>query len=267
MDVKTSFRVVRRGDLNALRLLALGEGNYSDEEVKDRLRCCRLTPSGDTLAHAASHEGQARVLQFLLDVGLCLDLPNSTDRKTPLHVAAQQLQVECVELLLKADHSPDPLRRGDWTPLMCACASKASDICHLSQASGDSSHTNQAAVINLLLTWKASPLLRNKDGWTPLHLACRSASFEAIEAIVDWLKRRDELNQSLLARSNNGRSLLHTIALHGRTRELVHLIPQPLLATLANAEDRCGSTPLKEAELAEDVEGAEIINSILNGNP
>uniref|UniRef100_A0A1I8F5H4 ANK_REP_REGION domain-containing protein n=1 Tax=Macrostomum lignano TaxID=282301 RepID=A0A1I8F5H4_9PLAT len=74
----------------------------------------------------------------------------------------------------------DPLKRADWTPLMLASAKPFEPM------------------LRLLLSHGARPGLVNKDGWTPLHLACRVGQ----PACADRPAR-------------NGRTPAHTLALHG----------------------------------------------------
>lgn len=54
-----------------------------------------------------------------------------------------------------------------------------------------------------LLTAKANARLRNKDGWTPLLIACRAGD----EKVVDLLLTH--IPECIDDRSNNGRSALH----------------------------------------------------------
>lgn len=82
----------------------------------------------------------------------------------------------------------DALKRADWTPLMLACTKTGSDA---------------YKCIVALLEAKANPLLRNKDGWTSLHLVCRSGDENAFDLLVNkFVERIDD-------RSNNGRSVMH----------------------------------------------------------
>lgn len=54
-----------------------------------------------------------------------------------------------------------------------------------------------------LLEAKANPLLRNKDGWTSLHLTCRSGDENAFDLLVN------QFAESINDRSNNGRTVMH----------------------------------------------------------
>lgn len=82
----------------------------------------------------------------------------------------------------------DCLKRADWTPLMLACTKTGSDAYEC---------------IVALLEAEASPFLRNKDGWTPMHIICRSGDQNAFDLL---LKRSAKCVED---RSNNGRSAMH----------------------------------------------------------
>lgn len=79
--------------------------------------------------------------------------------KTVLHEAAQNSREDCVRYLVQKDGEvgmdPDCLKQGDWTPLMLACTKSSLDA------------------IRTLVEAGAALDLRNKDGWTPFHIACR----------------------------------------------------------------------------------------------
>ena len=93
----------------------------------------------------------------------------------------------CYPLIAFAGVEIDPMKRGDWTPLMLACTKQNDDI------------------VKFLIEHGASPVLRNKDGWNSFHLACR----EGNATIVSYL---------LKSRSKNGRTPLHTAGMNIITR-------------------------------------------------
>ena len=81
----------------------------------------------------------------------------------------------------------DPLKRGDWTPLMLACTKPVESI------------------VKILVEKGASLKLRNKDGWNAFHLACRTGC----SSIVAYLLDRNSVSIEQ-TRSKNGRTPLHT---------------------------------------------------------
>ncbi|KZC10854.1 Ankyrin repeat domain-containing protein 16 [Dufourea novaeangliae] len=144
--------------------------------------------------------------------------------KRPLHEVAQFARSEVLNYLIEKGATVDPLKRADWTPLMLACTKTGSKAC--------------SCIANLLEA-NANPLLRNKDGWTSLHIVCRSGDLNAFDLLLK------HSISCINDRSNNGRSAMHIAAFHGH---------EPLIERLAtvnsdflNAKDSSGSTPLHEA--------------------
>lgn len=73
-----------------------------------------------------------------------------------LHESAQNSRVDCVKYLLdEVGLHPDCLKQADWTPLMLSCTKNNLDI------------------VKLLVNKGADLSLKNKDGWTAFHIACR----------------------------------------------------------------------------------------------
>nr|XP_012147877.1 PREDICTED: ankyrin repeat domain-containing protein 16-like isoform X1 [Megachile rotundata] len=121
----------------------------------------------------------------------------------------------------------DCLKRADWTPLMLACTKTGS-------------HAHEC--IATLLNAKANPFLRNKDGWTALHMVCRSGDEVAFDLLVN------ESIKCIDDRSNNGRSSMHIAAFHGHEGIIDRLAA--LNSNFLNSRDSSGSTPLHEATKA-----------------
>ncbi|XP_021376456.1 ankyrin repeat domain-containing protein 16-like [Mizuhopecten yessoensis] len=176
--------------------------------------------SGDNLLHCAARLGHVHLLKFLHEAGANLELPNF-DGKRPLHEAAQAGHLDCVKYLLSQDVSVDSLKRADWTPLMLASVK-------LDQK-----------VIQVLIHSGADPCLRNKDGWNSFHLACR----EGVLSIVKFFHNcNGDLGDTV---SKNGRTPLHTTALHGRYEVASFLLEH--CGYSVDMKDSCGSTPFMDA--------------------
>lgn len=80
----------------------------------------------------------------------------------------------------------DPLKRGDWTPLMMGAT------------------RNNIEVLQLLIGANAGLHLTNKDGWSTFHIACREGNKEVVQFLLDT-------DTSLWNTvSHNGRTPLHT---------------------------------------------------------
>ncbi|XP_040567724.1 ankyrin repeat domain-containing protein 16 isoform X2 [Lepeophtheirus salmonis] len=179
-----------------------------------------LTKLNDTVLHFASQLGYVRFL---------ISLPKSTpwniqnsEGKTPLHDASQFCQAEVVSFFIKeCKLDPDPIKRADWTPVMLACTK-----------------INNLKVIQILVEDGNADLSRiNKDGWTPFHLIIREGDFDAMKYIIS------QKSDAWKTRSHNGRTPLHTAALHGHLR----LIERLVHCYEFEEEDSTGSTPIMEA--------------------
>ncbi|XP_076659152.1 ankyrin repeat domain-containing protein 16 isoform X1 [Halictus rubicundus] len=187
----------------------------------------RHTTSGDTALHVAAREGHLNIVRYLCESftkpEYRIDVVNK-DMKRPLHEAAQFSHSEILKYLLEKGAAVDSLKRADWTPLMLACTKTGSEACNS---------------IGALLNAKANPLLRNKDGWTPLHIVCRSGDLNAFDLLLEHSPK------CVNDRSNNGRSAIHIAAFHGHESLIERLVS--LNKDLLNARDSSGSTPLHEA--------------------
>lgn len=82
----------------------------------------------------------------------------------------------------------DPLKRADWTPLMLACTKNGPDALK--------------CIISLLKAG-ANPMIQNKDGWLPLHIASRVGNIEIIKILLT------EKPESVSALTKNSRTNLH----------------------------------------------------------
>lgn len=198
---------------------------------------CRY-PSGDTPLHIAAQNGNIPVLRHLLDV--CDSESNNVDvtnlaGKTALHEACQNSQPEAVLYLLSKGANSRAIKQADWTPLMLACTKtgkKALDCCQLLLANGGS---------ELLMD-------KNKDGWNAIHVAVREGDLLIVKLLLD----ADPDCKQVSLKSNNGRTPLHTAALHGCTEVVKELLN--ISAVDANAKDSCGATPVHDAVRSGNVE-------------
>ncbi|XP_071636369.1 ankyrin repeat domain-containing protein 16 isoform X2 [Temnothorax longispinosus] len=96
--------------------------------------------------------------------------------------------------------------------------------------------------------------LLNKDGWTPLLIACRTGDEKAIDILLKHLPT------CIDDRSNNGRSALHIAAFHGHERVINLLVASN--ANLLNARDSSGSSPLHEAVKHGNLDATKCIVSL-----
>ncbi|KAL2735329.1 ankyrin repeat domain-containing protein 16-like isoform X2 [Vespula squamosa] len=187
----------------------------------------RHSVSGDTPMHVAAREGHLNVVEYLCDAFERPDFKVNVvnkDMKRPLHEAAQFARTHVLRYLIEKGATIDCLKRADWTPLMLACTKIGSEACEC---------------IRILLEAKADPLRRNKDGWIPAFIICRSGDVNALRLFLDFAP------ESIGLRSNNGRSSLHIAAFNGH-EEIIDLL-LTVDPGLVNARDSSGATPLHEA--------------------
>jgi ankyrin repeat protein len=171
----------------------------------------------------AAHHNHAEIVELLLTCQLDVGI-NYRDFKgtTALAKACMRGQPDLVALLLEHGASPLVEDKGGVTPLMRAC--NHSDV-GATQALLDHDATNvdardvgmQTALfhacaedavecVKLLLAKKADPSLANKQGITPMMLACSSGSPEIVQALADameapLLNLQDAHGQTALSRA------------------------------------------------------------------
>ncbi|KAG4067879.1 hypothetical protein HA402_010565 [Bradysia odoriphaga] len=184
-----------------------------------RIRLFMLLPS----------TGRMSILRYLIEEkGAFVDLKNS-NRKTPLHDAAQFSQCEVVEYLIDKGADVNALKNADWTPLMLACTKLRVDV------------------VSILLKNGADPLFRNKDGWNSFHVASREGSVDLLQLLVSELTNRtlERIDRLVNSSSKNGRRPLHTAALNGRFAAVEYL----LINNFATVDDvdNCGTTALMDS--------------------
>ncbi|XP_033745792.1 ankyrin repeat domain-containing protein 16-like isoform X2 [Pecten maximus] len=209
------FKAALQGDLAYFKELQSCDVDSHDSWLK-----VTYPKSGDNLLHSAARQGHVHLLKFFHEAGADLELPNF-DGKRPLHEATQAGHLDCVKYLLSQDVSVDCLKRADWTPLMLA------------------STKQDLVVIQTLVNFGANPSLRNKDGWNSFHLACREGFLPIVEF---YHKYRGDLWDTV---SKNGRTPLHTTALHGCYDVTLFLLEN--CGYSVDVKDSCGSTPFMDA--------------------
>ncbi|XP_046566153.1 uncharacterized protein LOC124274831 [Haliotis rubra] len=228
---------------------------------------------GDTALHCSSwsHEPHSHgVIQALLGKGADAGIKNKKGY-TPLHCAAQNQCMECVELLLPLSNVNTQVGDGRTALLL----SLQSNVSH--------SHD----VIQALLEKGADAGIKNKKGETPLHCAAQNQCMECVELLLPLsdvniqggdgrtalllslqsnVSHSHDVIQALLEkgadagiRNKKGETLLHCAALN-QCLECVELL---LPVSDVNAKDSYGTTALHCSVLSYKPHSHEVIQALL----
>uniref|UniRef100_A0A7S3V0D2 WW domain-containing protein n=2 Tax=Aplanochytrium stocchinoi TaxID=215587 RepID=A0A7S3V0D2_9STRA len=192
-----------------------GNNNVMSEEetttpIKDLHDDILFCPyEGYTAAHIAAYNNSTEILEKIIKCGVDLRCQDPEGR-TPLHLCALYGNVECLELLVKAQlKQSDPndeihfTRLVDYsnrTPIYCACFvgdftavaylididPEAVEICDLNGNSAIhiAASYDYIDCLNLLLQYDMNPnSFSNYSGLAPIHLATK---LETIETLVEY---------------------------------------------------------------------------------
>ena len=177
--------------------------------------------SGETCLLLCARYGHTDILRSLSEeYNESLEQWNN-DGKRALHEAALGGHLECVKYLITRNVEIDCLKRADWTPLMLACTKDNFEI------------------ITELLKAGANPKLLNKDGWNSFHIATREGHTGIVRHFFDI---SPDIWDTV---SNNGRTPLHTTALHGHLETAQLLLKRGRYTP--DRPDSCGTTPLMDS--------------------
>jgi len=157
-------KAVSRGDVSeAKQLLEKGE-NVEESDPFTGNTPLIIATSLDNVE--ARHEMMRLLIQFGADV-------NAKERdfgKTPLCVAAIDMDTEAIDILLKSGARVNLATDSGGTPLMSAC--------------GMSDKPNALDVIELLLDSGAEVNARSNNGRTPLIIAAYAGNIRVVEALL-----------------------------------------------------------------------------------
>lgn len=176
--------------------------------------------SGDSPIILAARLKCFDILKFLIEKQADIEHRNH-DLKRALHESCYSGCCLCTDYLIRKGAEIDPLKRGDWTPLMLASAQGHVDI------------------VQLLVSHGADIRRINKDGWTSFHLCCREGDVIILEY---YLGLQHDIYKKI---SKNGRNCLHTSCMHGKIDAVKFLLS--IDETMLYEKDVCGTTPLMDA--------------------
>ncbi|CAB1337712.1 unnamed protein product, partial [Coregonus sp. 'balchen'] len=152
--------------------------------LTDKSLACKTDQDQRTALHWACSAGHVKIVEFLLDLGVEVNLQddeivkslinkgaqlNSVNQNgcTPLHYAASKDRYEIALLLLESGADPNVTDKLASTPL------------HRASTKGN------CRLIQLLLKQSASTNIQDSEGNTALHLACDEERVEAAKLLVE----------------------------------------------------------------------------------
>lgn len=112
-------------------------------------------------------------------------------------------------------------------------------------------------IIKYLVENQADIKQVNKDGWNAFHIAVREGHPDVVKYLLEI-----DLTLGFETKSRNGRSPVHTAALHGKIQTLEAILDRigPHKAELVlKSRDSCGFTPFMDALSADNLETVQFL--------
>ena len=219
---------------------------------------------GMTPLHISVESGFLDITQILMHSEAyrdCVKLQNKLNGMSTLHYAARSFSKDQIQFLLSESAIDLNLVDNEGrTPLMIACendnyyfvfyfmkvASNKIDINQTDNNNWTALHYaafhNHEDIVQLLLFYggKNSLSMKTKDGYSPLHLAVSQKAENSLRALLE------ENDININEKSNNGKTLLHFVAINGFISGLRMLMNKPSLDK--EAKDDLNLTPLDYAK-------------------
>ncbi|XP_065826100.1 uncharacterized protein [Oscarella lobularis] len=179
------------------------------------------TKNGWTALHVASYNGQTAVTEYLIDhFGVNVDEQNDDDW-TLLMMACQEGHLDTVQLLVSKQCDINIREKDGWTALHVA------------------SYNGQTAVTEYLIDHCGVNVNeQNDDDWTLLMMACQEGHLDTVQLLVS--KQCD-----IDIREKDGWTALHVASYHGQTAVTEYLIDH--CGVNVNEQNDNGSTSLMMA--------------------
>uniref|UniRef100_H2LVI7 Proteasome 26S subunit, non-ATPase 10 n=1 Tax=Oryzias latipes TaxID=8090 RepID=H2LVI7_ORYLA len=153
--------------------------------LSDKTLACKTDQDRRTALHWACSAGHTNIVEFLLDLGVEVNLQDDTDAILRSQIAL---------MLLENGADPNATDKLEWTPL------------HRASAKGN------YRLIQLLLKQSASTNIQDCQGNTPLHLACEEERVEAAKLLVEhgasiYIENKEEKTPLQIAKGGLGNIL------------------------------------------------------------
>ncbi|KAG7175894.1 Transient receptor potential channel pyrexia-like 1 [Homarus americanus] len=205
----------------------------------------------------AARGGCVGGIKALIAAGANVDGGLNTIGETALHHAVRAESPECVELLINAGATVNPILLYSETPLHIAVCEGLSDIvgillsagADVKASRGNSKMTalhiaaqeGYSQVAHQLLNANANPNQANLRGQTPLHLAAKAQSYDTVQLLLSFGAHPNACDY-------DHKTPLHSGIFKGsRSHECLRLLLEA--GADANAADQLGYTPLHMAAL------------------
>ncbi|TMS04344.1 Ankyrin-3 [Larimichthys crocea] len=176
----------------------------------------------------------------------------STERVSPLHVAAKYGKMEVASLLLQKRAAPDAAGKNGYTPLHIAAKKNQMDIgTTLLEYGADTNAVTRQGIspihlaaqegsvdlVSLLLTKSANVNVCNKSGLTPLHLAAQEDKVNVAEVLLNH-------GADVNPQTKMGYTPLHVACHYGNAKMANFLLQN---RARVNGKTKNGYTPLHQA--------------------
>ena len=177
--------------------------------------------SNRTALHIACINGHKGIVEYLLTHAKCNPEVRDINGNTPLYVASQKGDLECVKLIIETSVDPDMTNESNRTALHIACIN------------------GHKGIVEYLLTHaKCNPKVRDIKGNTPLHLACSNGHLETVKSVIETSTVR--INLDVI--NNNKQTALHVACMNAHKEIVAYLTSCP--GCNPNIKDNHGNTPL-----------------------
>ncbi|AWP12392.1 putative E3 ubiquitin-protein ligase XIAP [Scophthalmus maximus] len=198
--------------------------------LSDKTLACKTDQDRRTALHWACSAGHTDIVEFLLDLGVEVNLEDDA-LWTPLHIAASAGREDIVRSLISKGAQLNSVNQNGCTPLHYAASKDRYEIALLLLENGadpnatdkyESTPLHRAStkgnyrLIQLLLKQSASTNIQDSQGNTPLHLACDEERVEAAKLLVEhgasiYIENKEEKTPLQMAKGGLG-NILRRIA-------------------------------------------------------
>lgn len=198
------------------------------------------------LQEAIEHE-DVEMINYLLEIGIDINLKDQTSRQNVLHVAAQSNSAEIVKLLLEKEPEVTEDYEGK-TPTAIGILNDNIEIVRLFPVDNGKNSDGQTMlhlasdrgnikIVNYIYNEINGVNEKDRKGRTPIFYAAKGGHTEVFEFLINCGAHIDDI-------TTDGETLLHSAAMGGSCNIISYLVDKGLDV---NAENYNGQTPLNSA--------------------